>query len=296
MPIVGTKFAVLKEEERPLLLAHCSRHLVGFISESDTDFYGSGVIVSIDGTWAIATAAHVVTAITRSSGVRMIFPGPQSEPGPRPSFARDYQPLCAVVSNRRVGRHWRADELDLGLIVPTQGTFAGIPDIAAINLRLREANPRIVTGRFCIVAGFPLRLQDERPEVALRTAELVVTTNIVSSHFVAPPPAARSDDIAVNWTEVFHIVLGRREIAPDAGGMSGGPVFSYIDDLGGGVWTARRQLPLAGILHHQVEPTGEYLLAHSSGALREFIIATLEGPQQDGFREAIAAGFREPAS
>ncbi len=283
----GAKYAILKEEEKPLLLAYCSLHLVGFISDGDADFYGSGVIVNVNSTWAIATAAHVVTAIARSSGVRVIFPGRQSDLGPRPVAAREYRPLCAVVSDPRGGRDWRPETLDLGVIVPTQDVFAGIPDIAAINLRLREPNPRVVRGRFCIVAGFPHRLQDQRDE-------MVVTTNAVSSHFVACPSGARSDDIAVSWTEVFQITSGQHEDSPDAAGMSGGPVFAYIDDLGGRVWTPQRQLPLAGILHYQSEPSGGYLLAHSSKTLREFIIAQLEDPEQDKFREAIAAGFREP--
>lgn len=221
----GAKYAILKEEEKPLLLAYCSRHLVGFISDGDADFYGSGVIINVNSTWAIATAAHVVTKIARSSGVRVIFPGRQSDLGPRPVAAREYHPLCAVVSDPRGGRDWRPETLDLGVIVPTQDVFAGIPDIAAINLRLREPNPRVVTGRFCIVAGFPHRLQDQRDE-------MVVTTNAVSSHFVACPTGARPDDIAVNWTEVFQITSGQHEGSPDAGGMSGGPVFAYIDDLG----------------------------------------------------------------
>ncbi len=284
----GAKYATLKEEEKPLLLAHCFKHLVGFISEGDTDFYGSGVIVNVNGTWAIATAAHVATAISRSDRVRVVFPGPQSELGPQPAAARDYHPLCAVVSDARRGRAWRPDELDLAVIVPGQGVFAGIHDVAAINLRLGELSPRIVTGRFCIVAGFPRRLQDQR-------RDMVVATNVVSSHYVACPKGARADDIAVNWAEVFQVGSGQHEDSPDARGMSGGPVFSYIDDLGGRVWTPQRQLPLAGLLHYQIQPRGEYLLAHSSKTLREFIIAKLKDPEQNDFREALATGFRDPA-
>jgi hypothetical protein len=285
----SAKYAILKEEESFPLLAYCSRHFVGFISDSDADFYGSGVIVNVDGTWAIATAAHVITRIASSRGVRVVFPGPQSDLGPQPASAREpreYHSLCAVVSDSRSRRDWRPDELDLGVIIPAQDVFAGIPDIAAINLRLRE-NPRVVTGRFCIVVGFPRRLQDQR-------GDMVVTANLVSSHFVACPTGARPDDIAVNWTEVFQIASGQHEDSPDACGMSGGPVFAYIDDLGGRVWTPQRQLPLAGILHYQIEPSGEYLLAHSSKTLREFIIAKLADPEQDDFRKALAAGFREP--
>lgn len=286
----GAKYAILKEEEALPLLTHCARHLVGFISDSNVDFYGSGVIVNIEGTWAIATAAHVATAIASSSGVRVVFLEPQSDLGPQPASgreSREYHSLWAVVSDPRRRRGWRPDELDLGVIVPAQEVFAGIPDIAAINLRLREPNPRVVTGRFCIVAGFPSRLQDQR-------GDMVVTANAVSSHFVACPTGARPDDIAVNWTEVFQIDSGQHENSPDAGGMSGGPVFAYVDDLGGRVWTPQRQLPLAGILHYQIEPSGEYLLAHSAKTLREFIIAKLADPEQDDFRNALAAGFREP--
>ena len=53
----GSKYAVLRDEERPALLAHCAQHLVGFVSNTNTAFYGSGVIVDIQGVWAIATAA-----------------------------------------------------------------------------------------------------------------------------------------------------------------------------------------------------------------------------------------------
>jgi hypothetical protein len=35
----GARYAILKEEDKPLLLEHCSRHVVGFISDHDADFY-----------------------------------------------------------------------------------------------------------------------------------------------------------------------------------------------------------------------------------------------------------------
>ena len=46
MTKADAKYAILKDEERALLYAHCSRHLVGFISEGDADFFGAGVIVA----------------------------------------------------------------------------------------------------------------------------------------------------------------------------------------------------------------------------------------------------------
>jgi hypothetical protein len=286
MTNASARYAILKDEERALLYAHCSRYLVGFLSDEDAGFYGAGAIVNIDGTWAIATAAHVATTISHQDAPCLVFPGSQSVPGPRPAAKRGYSPLCVVVSDFRRSRNWRPNELDLAVIIPKPEVFADVPGIAAVNLRLRDANPRVVSGRFCIVAGFPKRLQDRR-------SDMIVTTNMVSSHFVACPDGARPDDVAINWVEVFSLDSGKHQDSPDAGGFSGGPVFLYVDDLGGRLWTAQRQLPLAGILHIQGEPRGEYLLAHSAQALRDFITGILDGPENDEFRAALAAGFRE---
>jgi hypothetical protein len=78
----GAKYAILKEEDE------------------------SGVIVNINSTWAIATAAHVVTKIARSSGVRVIFPGRQSDLAPRPVAAREYhRPARLAAGNTRSWCH-----------------------------------------------------------------------------------------------------------------------------------------------------------------------------------------------
>jgi hypothetical protein len=286
MTKADAKYAILKDEERALLYAHCSRHLVGFISEGDANFFGAGVIVAIEGTWAIATAAHVATELSHLDSPCLVFPGSQSASGPQPAAKRRYSALCTVVSDSRRGRNWRSSEIDLAVIVPRPEVFADVPSIAAVNLRLRETNPRVVSGRFCIVAGLPRRLQD-------RSTDMIVTTNIVSSQFVACPEGARPDDVAINWVEVFQLDTGRHEDSPDASGFSGGPVFLYVDDLRGALWTAQRQLALAGILHFQGQPCGEYLLAHSSQALRQLITMNLDSHESEKFRAAIANGYRE---
>ena len=212
MTKADAKYAILKDEERALLYAHCSRHLVGFISEGDADFFGAGVIVAIEGTWAIATAAHVATKLSLLDSPCLVFPGPRSPPDhnpPRRERTRRsvrYGPIPVVVGTG--GRN----ELDLAVIVPRPEVFIDVPGIAAVNLRLREANPRVVSGRFCIVAGLPRRLQD-------RSTDMIVTTNIVSSHFVACPEGARPDDVAINWVEVFQLDTGKHEDSPDAGGF-----------------------------------------------------------------------------
>jgi hypothetical protein len=172
------------------------------------------------------------------------------------------------------------DELDLAVIIPAPDVFTGIPEVGAIDIMLREPNPRVASGRHCLVAGFPHRFQDHR-------SEHVLATNVLSSHFVSCPAGARPDDIAVNWAEVFQLSSGQHEDCPDARGMSGGPVFLYSETVGSRVWTAQRQLPLAGILHYQV-PGGASLLAHSSRALRDFILAHLNDPGNKQFREAVA--------
>jgi hypothetical protein len=284
----SARYVIPNEEERPLLYAHCSRHLVGFISDDDNDFYGAGVIINIDGTWAIATAAHVATAISGRDAPCLVFPGAQSDPGPRLAVKRRYSRLCVVASDSRSTRKWRPDELDLAVIIPEPEVFAHVPGIAAVNLRLHDADARVVSGRFCIAAGLPRRLQDQR-------SDMIFTTNMVSSHFMACPAGARPDDVAINWVEVFMLDSGRHEDAPDAGGFSGGPVFMYVDDLGGRLWTPQRQLALAGILHFQDEQRGEYLLAHSTRELRNFITGILDRPENDEFRAALANGFRDEA-
>lgn len=282
----AAKYAMPREEERPALFAYCTRHLVGFISNTDTSFYGSGVIVAIYSAWAVATAAHVATALRTAGAAQMVFPGAQSSYDTWPAVEREYRPLCVLVSDARSGRTWRPDELDLAVIVPPPDAFTDVPGIGAIDLALGAANPRVATGGFCILGGFPERLQHSR-------ADRVFSTNIVGSHFIACPPQARSGDIAINWTEVLQLPSGHLEDRPGAGGMSGGPVFLYSESVGSRVWTPRRQLPFAGILHYQAQPGGEYLLAHSSHALRDFILANLNDPEQIALREALAAGYRE---
>jgi hypothetical protein len=122
---------------------------------------------------------------------------------------------------------------------------------------------------------------------------MIFTSNLVSSRFVARPDGARADDVAINWVEVFSLDSGKHEDAPDASGFSGGPVFLYVNDLDGRLWTAQRQLQLAGILHFQGAPRGEYLLAHSDRALRAFITRILDDPKNDEFRAALTEGFRD---
>jgi hypothetical protein len=177
------------------------------------------------------------------------------------------------------------NELDLAVIIPAPDVFAGIPEIGAIDLGLRKRTRRVASGSRCLLAGFPHRLQDHR-------SEQVLTTNVLGSHFVSSPEGARPDDIAVNWAEVFQLSSGQHEDCPDAGGMSGGPVFLYSETVGKRVWTAERQLPLAGILHYQVVPGGASLLAHSSRALRKFILTHLKDRGDTQFREAVAAAKR----
>src|SRR5262249_59412095 len=123
---------------------------------------GGGCICNSDGPGAIETAAHVATAISCQGAPCLVFPGLQGAPGPRPAPKRRYSPLCVVVSDSRAGRNWRPDELDLAVIIPKPEVFADVPEIAAVNLRLRDVDPRKLSGRFCVVTGFPQRLRDQR--------------------------------------------------------------------------------------------------------------------------------------
>lgn len=122
-----------------------------------------------------------------------------------------------------------------------------------------------------------------------------MAANILICRYVEPPNGVRPDAMTIGRTRVFQVRTGAYEDVPAFGGMSGGPVFSYIEDIGPGAWSAEKQLAFYGILH-QEEPESDgsdgVLLAHQASVVRDLIHRQLHGFGSEEFLKSLDRGFK----
>ena len=286
----GHNLLKLEKHEKISILSYCARTAVGFLSESDQSFYGSGVLLSLDGTWVILTAAHVVTAVeNRIRDCKVVFSNEWIEGKRYPAAVKDYSSIYFRVSNSRRGDVWNPAELDIGLIIPTPSIFEGLHNLRPIEIPIGAPITSRTTAETAIAFGFPARLQIKPRN------EHVVVSNPVYVSYTQLPSQAREDDFAINWSSIWQVNIDKLEKAPDAGGMSGGPFFSYIREPIAGAWTPEKQLIFSGILHYQhedAEKDEHCLLGHSRQVIKDFLYILLNGWGNSDFRAALDKGYK----
>jgi len=135
-----------------------------------------------------------------------------------------------------------------------------------------------------LIIGFPERIQGN-----LRDYRGIMA-NLVYIHFVPVPNDCLENDIALGWDKIYSTRQKDIELFPKAGGMSGGPIFSYIRGSIKGPWTAEKQLVFSGILHYQ-HPDG-CLLGHSRQLAINFINDLLYKYNDVELVKALSLGYK----
>lgn len=227
------------------------------LPSGDPDHEGTGLLVTLNGKYYLASAAHVFDACLH--GIELLEPG------------LDGASLSDEVHATRppAGKSRSEDRLDLGVLPLTETEATAIGRSRFLSLELATADPPPEATVLVLALGYPSRDQVHEPATpATHTALAMLMLGEAEDRAYNAVGVKRETHLLLGFRKQVMLTNGRRGSPTHPRGMSGGGVWSLPLAQDGEPVSGPR---LLAVLTERPPEFGPSLLATRVSVLRFFI-------------------------